>query len=472
MSILPAAKQRFATLATTPVTPLCLAALEKLVANGTDRALFRINPVALAAATGLPENDLIDAFLHATQAGLFSMSWSLLCPACGASVKNHASLKSLEAQFHCAICSLDPTVSLDDFIMVSFTVAPTVRGIKYHEPERLSVEDYTFDYHFNATGRFASGRSVADVFGKLVIENRYVLPQTKAAIIKTVQHDRLRFYDVTRELSVDVNRPDMAQTLRLTYTPDRILASAEPGSPAHVRGQPMNIILDNPEGTRRALMLVDMPELDADGDMMFDPFLTGKRLITSQTFRDLFRTETLSAAEGIAIQAITILFTDLKDSTALYQRVGDLNAFALVRSHFDALKESITAHQGSIVKTIGDAVMASFMNPIDALQAAGDMLKRMQVLNRTLKSGQAVLKIGLHHGPAIAVTLNDRLDYFGQTVNIAARIQGLAAADEICVSEAVRCYPGFAPVAEAFALKSEQAQLKGISGDVAVHRLT
>ena len=169
----------------------------------------------------------------------------------------------------------------------------------------------------------------------------------------------------------------------------------------------------------------------------FAPFLSGKRLLTTQTFRDLFRSEVIRGHEGLGVKDVALLFTDLKGSTALYDRIGDLNAFALVQQHFDRLLDVTVRHNGAIIKTIGDAVMAAFLKPSDAVQAALDMRSEIAAFNEHQHDKSLILKIGVHKGAAIAVTLNERLDYFGQTVNIAARVQNLADADEIFVSQDV-----------------------------------
>ena len=205
--------------------------------------------------------------------------------------------------------------------------------------------------------------------------------------------------------------------------------------------------------------------------MEFGPVLTGKQVLGSQTFRDLFRTEVISSTEGLTVRDITILFTDLKGSTALYERIGDLKAFALVRQHFDSLGKVILRCGGAIVKTIGDAIMASFLSPASAVEAAKGLIEEIDQFNRTLGARDFVLKIGIRRGASIAVTLNDKLDYFGQMVNIAARVQGLAEADEICLTEEVRSAPGVAELLEGLAVSKEQSMLKGIADEKAVYRL-
>src|SRR6266404_1230250 len=67
------------------------------------------------------------------------------------------------------------------------------------------------------------------------------------------------------------------------------------------------------------------------------PFVTAKRMLSNQTFRDIYRTDTLDVDQGLKITSLTFLFTDLKGSTALYERVGDIVAYDLVREHFRVL---------------------------------------------------------------------------------------------------------------------------------------
>jgi class 3 adenylate cyclase len=203
----------------------------------------------------------------------------------------------------------------------------------------------------------------------------------------------------------------------------------------------------------------------------FAPFLSGRQLLTTQTFRDLFRSEVIRGHEGLGIKDIALLFTDLKGSTALYDRIGDLNAFALVQQHFDRLQDVTVRHNGAIIKTIGDAVMAAFLEPADAVQAALEMRREIATFNERQPDKALILKIGVHKGAAIAVTLNDRLDYFGQTVNIAARVQNLADADEIFVSQDVYEAKGVRDELVGYSVESRTAQLRGVQQELPVFRV-
>ena len=115
-----------------------------------------------------------------------------------------------------------------------------------------------------------------------------------------------------------------------------------------------------------------------------------------------------------------------------------------MRAHFHALLEIIAAENGAVVKTIGDAVMATFVTPEQAIAAGLRMRAAMAALNAERGREDLVVKIGIHEGPCLAVMLNERQDYFGQTVNIASRVQGLSTSQEIHVTGPVIEAPGVA----------------------------
>jgi class 3 adenylate cyclase len=202
----------------------------------------------------------------------------------------------------------------------------------------------------------------------------------------------------------------------------------------------------------------------------FEPMLSAKRLLSTQTFRDLFRSEKVPVDESIQLKDLTFLFTDLQGSTAMYDRIGDATAYNLVRLHFGTLEDVVREAGGAIVKTIGDAVMATFAEPVDGLRAAIAMVVRLEAHNRSASTALG-LRVGLHRGPAIAVSLNDQVDYFGQTVNIAARVEGFANAGEVALSEDVRRDPAAAALLEAHPVERVRGLMKGVQDEIPVYRL-
>jgi class 3 adenylate cyclase len=175
----------------------------------------------------------------------------------------------------------------------------------------------------------------------------------------------------------------------------------------------------------------------------------------------------LRPGDRINVGQLTLLFTDLRDSTRMYREIGDAVAFGAVMNHFDVLRESIAAEGGSIVKTLGDAVMAVFPRPAPALRA----VMRAQTVLATPPAGfrPLLLKAGIHAGPCIAVTLNGRLDYFGSNVNITARLEPLSTGRDCVVSEAVRRDPAVAEMladpAGGLTTTPVEAQLKGFDDE-------
>jgi class 3 adenylate cyclase len=206
-----------------------------------------------------------------------------------------------------------------------------------------------------------------------------------------------------------------------------------------------------------------------------DTATTGAEVTSLQLFRDLFSREVLRPGEQISVGAMTVVFTDLKNSTQLYQEIGDAPAFGRVLTHFEILKACVAAEDGAIVKTMGDAIMAVFPRPVAALRAMVEAQRWLAEPQRfSFANGVSVppsslaplaLKVGIHHGPCLAINQNERLDYFGTTVNIAARLCALSAGGDLVLSSTVRADAEVAAHLAApsppFVASQEETRLKG-----------
>jgi len=198
------------------------------------------------------------------------------------------------------------------------------------------------------------------------------------------------------------------------------------------------------------------------------PFLSGNRLLNNPSFQQFFKLNNLPTSLRLNIRSLTLLFTDLKGSTELYDRTGDVNAYRLIQDHFQLLGKIIVQHSGTVIKTMGDAVMASFSRPLDAVAASLDMLEEIKTIREEDKP--LGLKIGLHEGPALAISNQGVLDYFGQTVNIAARVQGLAEANSLWMTEAVYQSQGVEGFLRSMNYQAQRylASLKGVGAQTTV----
>src|ERR1700742_5262558 len=118
-------------------------AIRELIETGEDHELNRINALDFSARTGLDEELVISGFLHASQLGLFDLTWNVLCPGCGGVLDAHSTLKSLRSDdYHCGLCACGYQASVDEQVEVAFTVSPQVRRIAAHDPHSLPLWEY------------------------------------------------------------------------------------------------------------------------------------------------------------------------------------------------------------------------------------------------------------------------------------------------------------------------------------------
>ena len=453
-------------------SPRLVSKLEHFLREAPDRALFRINPLSFAAERGLAEDETIDLFLYATAEGLFQMNWMLLCPICSGVVQSFQQLNSVEKQYYCYPCQAGFEAKLDEFIAVTFTVDREVRDIVFHHPDQLSPRDFFFEYCASSEGCLPDGTPFVRMQEAVTRELVHLPPGEVTRVELDVGECRLAgishqggialFFDVTGEPAKAPQQFDLTFDERVDRYDTRTVA---PGR--------IVLAIRNVRPERGTLLIATLPPGYEPSlqHLAFRPFVSGKRLLTSQTFRTLFRTEVIGGSGGLGISDIALLFTDLKGSTQLYERIGDLNAFNLVQQHFDRLQEITVHHHGAIIKTIGDAVMAAFLEPADAVRAALAMRRDIATLRPGEGDRDLILKIGIHKGAAIAVTLNDRLDYFGQTVNIASRVQELADADDIYLSEAVFAVPAVKAALAELPVETRSTTLRGIVEEQRVYRV-
>lgn len=437
-------------------------AFAAFVRTADDRAIVRINAVRFGHEFGFPTTAVVELFLHARKLGLVTMEWQYICPGCGEVVERLTSLTSATAHYFCQVCSADRDADLSEFVEVTFNIAPEVRRSRFHDPTSLSPEEYFFGYRFSQSVVVDDGTPLPEHLRRVTLAAAYVEPGATHAFTLVADPGYLW---LTNGPALIVSGVPTAKIRSFAFEYTGVRSK---GFRAEIAPGPVQIAFTNASSERYALLITMLPD---HYDVTMRPFLAGAEVLSNQAFLDLFAEETIVAGEGLVVRHLALLFTDLQGSTALYERIGDLKAFDLVRLHFGHLREVITANSGALVKTIGDAVMASFVDPLDALRAALEMRARIAQFNRESGADLIAIKIGLHAGACLAVTLNDRLDYFGQTVNIAARVQGMAGADEILVTDDVLARPGALAVIGDVAAEGSDIELKGVSGPVKIHRI-
>ena len=452
--------------------PAVTDAIADLIGKGEDHELNRINALDFSSRLGLDEERVISAFLHASRLGLFDLTWNVLCPGCSGVLDAHDTLKSLRHEdYHCGLCACGYEPSVDEQVEVAFTVSPKTRRIAAHDPTSLPVWEY-YKQVFWSSGIDLNRDTFASLAEQVTLDALELPAGEKAVLsLQLPQQFIIAFEPVTHSahfIDVQGEPTKERQQLSLVYN-----KAHPPTGSITLRPGPLRLSLDNQAGMRT------LPTVFIAGDALHKmlgkrrPFLTAKRMLSNQTFRDVFKADNLNIDQRLKITSLTFLFTDLKGSTALYERVGDLAAFDLVRAHFQALLGIISAEKGAVVKTIGDAVMATFVRPEHAIVAGLRMRAAMDELNVQRGRDDLIVKIGIHEGPCLAVMLNERQDYFGQTVNIAARVQGLSTSQAIHVTGGVIDAPAVAAILEKRAITpiQKQAALRGIADKVVVYEI-
>jgi class 3 adenylate cyclase len=393
--------RRLARLTATPVPPGLAALLKERISEGSDDQLTGIRPFALADVWGADRLEVLRLFLHATRAGLFELRWELMCPTCRVPKQESETLARLPIRFHCDTCGIAYDVDFDQRVELRFSVHPAVR--------KAASQEYC-------------------VGGPLrtphILAQQYLQPH----------EDR----------QVDIDPLTSADTvqLRTVRSPHRLLLTPDRGTAAGARNRDVTITysagrwvgphslmrdggLTVPAGSRLVLRnQTGGPILAAIEDLAWTAqATTAAQVTTLQEFRDLFSSEVLAPGRQLAVSHVAFLFSDLKGSTRLYEGLGDAPAYSRVSRHFDFIRQAVSRGGGGIVKTMGDGVMCAFHRLDDALGTA--LRLQGEVTAWCEEQGiepPLVLKVGVHDGPAIAMTANDNLDYFGRTVNLAARV--------------------------------------------------
>lgn len=409
-----------------------------LLREADDLAVARIRPYVLADEWGFARRDVLEAFLLATRAGLVELRWDVICPMCLGARASAEHLREMPTEVHCEMCNVDFGANFASSVELTFTPSPSIRRVGGDEfcIGNPMQTPHVVHQELLSGGEAMELRAPAEA-------GRY----------------RLRCLGHTGSVHLRVDAGGEG---------DAMLGVASAGwTEREPEVLPHGIITVRNDLAEERLFILERTQLG-------DQAVTAAQVIALQRFRDLFADEVLRPSEQISVGTMAVVFTDLCDSTQLYQQIGDAVAFGRVLDHFDVLTRCVTESGGAVVKTIGDAVMAVFTQPGPALLAM--LAARAEVEAQSAGFDQPLqLKIGMHFGPCLAVNLNDRLDYFGSTVNLAARLQGCASAGEIVISSVVHDDPDvqhlLSTTAGRLGVEQTVQALKGFEDDVTVHRL-
>ncbi len=431
----PAARHRLdalaAELARDPASHGLAPNLIDLLRHAPIVALRSIRPMALATLWSVPPDHAIALFLAAARNGIMAMGWDLLCPRCRGAKSRVSRLNELPKGAHCSSCNNDYERNFSRNVELTFHPESWIRPLPDGE---LCV----------------LGQGTA----------RHVKFQTEVAARSAKSFDlslapgpyRFRTVEAGAEADGEIDADGVIPTL-VARGSDMLLEGASGSDGLAVRN----------ESDRPLVFVIEDRNWAQDA-------LTGERVIAMPAFRRLCPEQLLRPGDNAEISWIAIMFTDLKGSTELYGALGDATAYNLVRDHFAFLSDRVQRNHGFVVKTVGDAVMAAFSRPDDAVRAALAIQDDVASFNSARGGGKSatpiVLKLGLHAGSCIAVTTGEVLDYFGSAVNTASRLEHQCRGGEVIISDAVLADPEAREALAGRSVAEDSATLRGLNESV------
>ena len=247
-------------------------------------SMYWISP----AKHGLDEERAIAAFLHAARLGLFELSWNVLCPGCGGVLDASSTLKTVNRdEYDCMLCACGYKPTLDEMVEVTFTVSPRVRRIAAHDPETLPEVEY-YRQIFWSSG-VDLPETLGDMLAEFTVDSIDLPPGDKAVLSvqlpERIRH-RVRSGDARHAISSTSKASRRASGRRCPWSST---GARRRSARVEMRPGPLRLSLEN-RTDRRVL-----PALWIAGDSLHHllgkrkPFLTAKRLLTNQTFRDIYR---------------------------------------------------------------------------------------------------------------------------------------------------------------------------------------
>ncbi len=409
--------------------------MRELIEKGDDFIIAKMQPYALADIWGMNRRDVLEHHLMATRTGMLEMEWDVLCPSCRGTKQIGKTLGDIAGEVHCETCNIDFKVNFERSVELSFHPNPSIREAQKAE--------------FCIAGPQTTPH---------VAVQQLLQPGAERAVTPVLENGRYRL----RTLGL---RGGEFVRVAANGLNDITLRASK------IDGWPDGEVVISSTPTLRLKNNTDEEQLFIIERLAWsDHAVTAAEVTVLQMFRDLFASEALRPGQQISVGSLAIVFTDLRGSTRLYNQIGDAPAFGLVMDHFDVLKEAVAAEGGAIIKTIGDAVMAVFPRPAPALRA---MLRAQAEFTDTLGHHPVKLKAGIHCGPCIAVTLNDRLDYFGSTINKASRLEGFSSGEDVIISKAVFDDPEVDALLHSGLYNAEvfETQIKGFDDQFALWRV-
>ena len=430
-----------------------IATFENLVRFGDDGDLVAMRPYEFAARWNVDRRETARVFFESTKHGLLDATWSVMCPTCRVGKGSSGGVSDLPESVHCRLCGIDFESDLAGNVELRFDLHPSVRTLDQRE------------YCIGSPSR-RQHTLVQIILEPGACRMVKASHQPSLMTVRCPGVGKMSTFSTGTAGTAVPRFWSFSGTEWVKIPPESLKDGAEHAGKDNLAARlggstnaPRFLLRNDSDKPIVAVLEDGTPDRGA---------LTGIEVLLFEDYARLFGATQLAAGRGVAVRRIAILFTDLVGSTAMYERIGDAAAFSRVQKHFEFLSEIFHSNRGRIIKTIGDAVMAVFPEAQDAVRAALQVQSQMDNFNKKLDGDAPIrLRIGVHQGAAVAVGANERIDYFGRTINIASRVEHEGEPGAVIVSPEIAQDDDVAVLlraAEDLVITTKEASLKGIEG--------
>ena len=380
--------------------PAIIDTLGQFLQHAPDQEVARIRPRAFAERFGLDPEQVLSACLYASREGLLVLLWDILCPSCRIPADVKESLAVLQNHGHCEACHVDFELDFANSIEMIFRVAAEVRNV---EVQTYCIGGPAFSAHVVAQTHIAAGERFEMELA--LVEGLYRIrgPQLPFVVDLRVSP---RGTASCWELLLD--RAPIRETVPTLKTGSQIVTLTNDGP-----GE-LQVRLERSASTHDAVTAAEASSLTL--------------------FRELFPGEILSPGQMVSVATVTLMFVQLDQAAELYTEIGDGKGFEIVRAALSEMSEKVAHRGGAVVKFVGEGLLATFNDSVAAVQAALELNESPQ---HQAEMRQMGIRTSLHRGPAMVTTLNDRLDYFGSSGHLAAKLLELARTGDLVLTSSL-----------------------------------
>lgn len=352
--------------------------LKDFVLSAPPQSIAQIRPMELADHLQIPIEECLDACIVAASCGLLQIQWDILCPTCRAPASSTHLLADIDQHTGCEACDTEFASNVASAVELVFSVHPEIRKAD--------------------TGQYCVGGPV---------HSRHVVTQLRLAPSECL------------DLAVPLAVGDYLLRIsgRIQTQPLRARAQAAPSRYDHrlsqigtnlqtavVRSGPVTLALTNDSASPQTIRL----ERTIDRATV----VTAAMASAMPRFRELFPDQVLQRDNAVATEELTLVAINVTSAQSLYTRYGDAEAYQILQDVLSSAEACISCQQGSVIKSTGESLLASFRDCESATLAA---LEIERGLRESVDTPGAKLTCAVHRGPLLVTTLNGRLDYFGST---------------------------------------------------------